>query len=77
LKFHPENKFIRESDIIKKQSQSILNLQDAIYWRDSKIRSLKKGLKELVRSINALLSLKDESFYKINKKEVEKDVKKT
>ena len=61
--FHPENKFIRESDIVKRQSKNISNLQDAIRWRDGKIRALVNGLKNLGIDITMLLGLKDEDFY--------------
>ena len=70
IMFHPENKFIRESEVVKRQSQNISNLKDAIYWRDNKIKSLMNGLKELAKHIGILLNLKDEDFYKkIIKKE--------
>lgn len=70
IMFHPENRFIRESEVIKRQSQNISNLKDAIYWRNNKIRRLMKGLKELDKYTDILLNLKDENFYKkIIKKE--------
>ena len=67
LNFHPENKFIRESDVIKRQSQKILNLKDAIIWRSSKIDKLEKGLIKLNRETEELLDLIDDEFYTINK----------
>jgi len=78
--FHPENKFIKESDIVKRQSKNISNLKGAIRWRDSKIRSLIKGIKSMGESASELLNLKDEDFYinkdkKIKQKEVDKDGK--
>ena len=65
--FHPENKFIKESYVIKKQSKNISNLKDAILWRDNKIRALKKGIKEASEQLSNLLSLKDEDFHKTTK----------
>ncbi len=66
--FHPENKFIKESDIIKSQSKNISNLQDAVRWRDNKIRALTKGLKQMGVKVAELLGLKDEDFYVTKKK---------
>ncbi len=68
--FHPENKFIRESDIIKGQSKNISNLREAIQWRDNKIRKLMKGIESIRESASGLLSLKDEDFYVKKVKEV-------
>lgn len=72
--FHPENKFIKESVVVKKQSENISNLQDAVYWRSNKIRSIMKGLNKLSEDINVLSNLKDEDFYKEqNNKMIKKD----
>lgn len=53
--FHPENKFIKESDIVKRQSKKISRLQEDIKDRDSKVRRLVKGIKEV--GVNATLLL--------------------
>lgn len=74
-KFHPENKFIRESDIIKRQSKNISNLKDAISWRDNKERSLQNGIKIIAEEATRLSNLKNEDFYKTEeKKTVQKEV---
>lgn len=65
--FHPENKLIKESYVIKKQSKNISNLKDAISWRDNKIKALKKGIKEASNQLSTILSSKDEEFYKTTK----------
>ena len=61
--FHPENKFIKGSDIIKSQSKNISNLQDAVRWRDNKIRALIKGMGKIGVEVAGLIGLKDEDFY--------------
>lgn len=73
--FHPENKFIKESDIVRRQSKNISNLKEAIQWRDAKIRSLIKGIKDMGDKATLLLGLKDEDFYVgKNKKTIEKHI---
>ncbi len=73
--FHPENKFIRESDVVKRQSKNISNLREAVQWRDNKIRKLKKGIRAIIASSNGLLNLEDKEFYIKRKEEViEKEV---
>lgn len=71
-KFHPENKFIKESDIVKKQSNNISNLKDAIRWRDNKSKKIRKKIKMISKDMEEILGIKDEDFY-ITKKENKKE----
>ena len=73
-KFHPENKLIKESDIISKLSQYILNLQKTICQKDNIIRELTKGLRNMVKDITMLLDFKDNINKYKNK--IQKEVKK-
>lgn len=41
--FHPENKFIKESEIVKRQSKYILDLKETIREKDKEIRILVKS----------------------------------
>lgn len=75
---HPENKFIKESDVIKSLSQNVSNLKEAVRWRNNKMKKLEKGIADLSHKTSALIALKDEDFYKardtkITQKEVGRD----
>lgn len=72
---HPENKFIKESVIVKRQSKNISNLKEAVLWRDKKIRSLMSGIEKIKNDIFILAGFKDEDFYISKKaKVVQKEV---
>lgn len=57
--FHPENKFIKESDVVARQSKKISSLQEVGRSNENEIRSLKKGLKEIEDKAITLLGLKE------------------
>lgn len=46
--FHPENKFIKESDIVKRQSKVITRYNKKIKEQDSKIRAMEKKMQREV-----------------------------
>lgn len=77
---HPENKLIRESDVVSRQSKKISELREFIRYKDSKIKNLTNGLKNIEEDITILLGSQDESSdavkcKKIKQKEVNKNDK--
>jgi len=62
---HPENKFIKESDVVERQSKKINHLQASIKDKDNKIRTLTNGLKALSNDASNIVNKDD----KIDKKE--------
>jgi len=49
---HPENKIIRESDVVKRQSKKIVHLQDTIKDKNKNIMALTKELKNFQKEVN-------------------------
>ncbi len=63
--FHPENKFIKESDVVSRQSKKINSLQESIRSKSNEIIKLTKGIK----------GIGDEAIILSESKEVNKDGK--
>lgn len=69
--FHPENKLLRESEIVGRQNKNINNLKDAVYWRSMKLNKAIQALYNTQRIAEDFLDSEDEAFYRKGKKVVE------
>jgi len=69
--FHPENKLLRESEIICRQNKNINNLKDAVYWRSMKLNKAIQTIDKTRRMADEFLDSEDEEFYRKGKKVVE------
>ena len=62
--FHPENKLLRESEIVGRQNNNINNLKDAVYWRSMKINKAVQTLSRVKKSVEDFLAVNDETYYR-------------
>jgi len=79
--FYPENKFIKESDVVARQFKKIVNLQKAIRNKDKNINRTTSAIKNLKNNLNILFNLDSINTPIVNdknkiRKEVNKDDKK-